>query len=429
MTLAAGTTLGPYQITGSVGVGGMGEVYRAHDPRIGRDVAVKVLPASLASDPERLRRFEQEVRATGLLNHPNILTIHDTGSLPAHGGSPGAPFIVTELLEGHTLREALREGPVGPAEAVDYALQIARGLAAAHAKGIVHRDLKPENVFILPDGRVKILDFGIAKLTAPLDGTVVTAAAEAGTQSGALIGTIDYMSPEQARGEAVDRRSDLFGWGLIFYEMLAGVRPFAGGSMAERLGAVLRDDPDALPPGVAAASPGAERIARRCLEKSPDKRFQSADDLVWDLESLSPAPSRAATRPQPRALRTRAFLVAAAVVVIVVAAGSWFAPPTAVTDAGGACHGRAPGDTISCHRGHRKPSGLEPGGQPHRLCVGRCRERRHLDLRPVRQQPAQPDGGACRHRQHAGMVARWRATRLLLGSQWRRHLHDERARR
>ena len=255
MSITAGTRLGPYEVVSPLGAGGMGEVYRARDPRIGRDVAIKILPPGLAADPDRLRRFEQEIRATGLLNHPNILTIFDTGTFEPAGIATGAvPFIVTELLEGRTLRDLLRDGAIEPSRAIDYARQIVRGLGAAHEKGIVHRDLKPENLFIDAAGRVKILDFGVAKLVALGAGDDTIASTQ-----GMVVGTVDYMSPEQARGETVDRRSDLFAVGLVLYEMLAGKRPFAGKTAAERTSALLRDEPAPLPSNILDCQP--ERIA------------------------------------------------------------------------------------------------------------------------------------------------------------------------
>src|SRR2546425_4339563 len=210
MPLLPGTRIGTYQITGPLGAGGMGEVYRAHDARLGREVAVKVLPASLSSDLSRLHRFEQEARAAAALSHPNILAVHDIGQ------QDGSPYIVSELLDGATLRERLRSGPIPVRRAIEYAQQIAGGLAAAHDKGIVHRDLKPENIFITNDGRVKILDFGLAKLTessAAGNSGTNTPTVEAGTEPGAVLGTMGYMSPEQVRGKPADHRADIFGFG------------------------------------------------------------------------------------------------------------------------------------------------------------------------------------------------------------------------
>src|SRR5580698_8043246 len=235
MALASGTKLGPYEIVSPVGAGGMGEVYRARDTRLGRDVAIKVLPEALANDADRLRRFAQEARAIAALNHPNILGIHDIGT------HDGAPFLVSELLEGQTLREKLESGPLPVRRATEYALGIAQGLAAAHEKGIVHRDLKPENVFITRDGRVKILDFGLAKLVHPEEHreTTMTLTSPA-TLPGMVMGTVGYMSPEQVRGEGIDARSDIFSFGTVLYEMLTGKRAFKRDTAAETMTAVLR---------------------------------------------------------------------------------------------------------------------------------------------------------------------------------------------
>ncbi|MEO8349148.1 MAG: serine/threonine-protein kinase, partial [Acidobacteriota bacterium] len=241
MTLSAGTRLGPYEITAPLGAGGMGEVYRAKDPRLGRDVAIKVLPASFSNDADRLRRFEQEARAAGLLNHPNITAVFDIGS------HEGAPYVVSELLEGETLRAALAGGRLSARKAIDYSLQIAHGLAAAHEKGIVHRDLKPENVFVTKDGRVKILDFGLAKLTHQEEGNQATSVpTTAGTEPGVVLGTLGYMAPEQVRGRQADARSDIFSFGAILYEMLSGKRAFHGDSAADTMSAILREDPPDL---------------------------------------------------------------------------------------------------------------------------------------------------------------------------------------
>ncbi|MDQ2979075.1 MAG: serine/threonine protein kinase, partial [Acidobacteriota bacterium] len=235
MAIAPGTRLGPYEILAPLGAGGMGEVWKARDPRLGREVAIKVLPASFSADPDRLRRFEQEAKAAGLLNHPNITAVYDIGT------ENQAPYVVTELLEGETLRGALAGGKFSPRKAVDYALQIAHGLAAAHEKGIVHRDLKPENLFVTKDGRIKILDFGLAKLTHTEAGSGVTnlPTATAGTEPGVVLGTLGYMSPEQVRGRPADARSDIFSFGAILYEMLSGKRAFHGDSAADTMSAIL----------------------------------------------------------------------------------------------------------------------------------------------------------------------------------------------
>jgi eukaryotic-like serine/threonine-protein kinase len=302
VSLAAGSRLGPYEIVAPLGAGGMGEVYRAKDPRLGREVAVKVLPASFSTDSDRLRRFEQEARAAGLLNHPNITSVFDIGS---HGG---APYVVTELLEGETLRSRLAGGALSTRKALDYAIQIARGLAAAHEKGIVHRDLKPENLFVTKDGRVKILDFGLAKLKqaesgGPEETNLPTGTL--GTEPGVVLGTMGYMSPEQVRGKPADYRSDIFAFGAIFYEMLSGHRAFHGDTAADTMSAILTKEPPDLSATNRDVHPGVDRIVRHCLEKNPEERFHSAHDLAFDLEALSgvSTPSGVATSAVSRVRR------------------------------------------------------------------------------------------------------------------------------
>jgi len=296
MALASGSRLGPYEIVSALGAGGMGEVYRAHDPRIGRDVAIKVLPAATSNNRDHLQRFEQEARATGALNHPNLLVIFDFGT------HDGAPFIVSELLDGATLRDRLAEGRLPVKKAIDYAVQIARGLGAAHDKGIVHRDLKPENIFITTHERVKILDFGLAKLMQQDDGAVSATAAtpRMATTPGVVLGTVGYMSPEQVRGTAIDHRSDVFSFGVVLYEMISGVQPFRGGGI-ETMNAILNDDP---PPIAGTAAPPREilRLLEHALEKNCERRFESMKDIAFALESLtgSSAPSVA-----PKKARTR----------------------------------------------------------------------------------------------------------------------------
>src|SRR5438552_2609644 len=283
MTLATGTKLGPYEILAPLGAGGIGEVYRAQETRLGREVAIKVLPESFSKDPDRLRRFEQEARGASQLNHPNIVTVHDFGT---HGG---APYVVQELLEGETLRERLRTGALPARKAVDYGIQVARGLAAAHGKGIVHRDLKPENLFLTSDDRLKILDFGLAKLAAtdrPAAEQNVLPTATQATAAGIVMGTLSYMSPEQARGQTVDGRADIFALGAILYEMLSGASAFKRGSSADTMSAILKEDPPELPSG-SQVPPALDRIVRRCLEKQPHQRFQDASDVAFALEALS----------------------------------------------------------------------------------------------------------------------------------------------
>ena len=290
--------LGPYRLAGRIGEGGMGAVYRATDTRLGRHVAIKVLTAVTLSDKERLQRFEQEARATGMLNHPNLLTIYDVGN------SDGTPFLVSELLEGETLRDRLDRGAIPPRKSVEIALQIAHGLAAAHEKGIIHRDLKPENIYITKEGRVKILDFGIAKLSATgaEDGPKFQMAA---TEPGIVLGTVGYMSPEQVRGEQVDRRSDIFAFGAILYEMLTGSRAFKRDSSIETLSAILKEEPKELVELNPNVPPPLERLVRRCLEKDREQRFQNARDLAFNLETLSTFSSPGTMAGQTQVPRTQ----------------------------------------------------------------------------------------------------------------------------
>jgi eukaryotic-like serine/threonine-protein kinase len=282
MALSSGTKLGPYEIQSLVGAGGMGEVYRARDARLDRAVAIKVLPPSFSADRDRMQRFAQEARAAAALNHPNILSIFDIGD------EQGSPYVVSELLEGETLRERLRSGAISVRKAIEYGLQVARGLAAAHEKGIVHRDLKPENLFITSDGRVKILDFGLAKLTRPEAVTGADApTVHAVTEPGLIMGTAGYMSPEQVRGQPADQRSDIFAFGAILYEMISGKRAFHGESSADTMSAILKEEVPELSETARNVPAGLERIVRHCLEKHPSQRFHSAGDLAFDLESLT----------------------------------------------------------------------------------------------------------------------------------------------
>jgi hypothetical protein len=289
MRLTPGTRVGPYEVVGLIGAGGMGEVYRAKDLRLSRDVAIKVLPATALGDPDRMRRFEQEARAAGSLNHPNVVAIFDTGI------HEGAPFVVSELLEGETLQALLVGGPLPLRKIVDYTLQIASGLAAAHEKGIVHRDLKPNNVFVTHEGLVKLLDFGLAKVRpdAEQDLTATEETLDRHTAPGTVLGTAGYMSPEQVRGLAVDVRSDVFALGAILYEMLSGRRAFHGDTAVETMHAILKDDP----PDIARAGlpPALDRIVRRCLEKRTGERFQSARDVGFALEAVSLGSTTAAS--------------------------------------------------------------------------------------------------------------------------------------
>ncbi len=314
-----GQTISRYQIIALIGEGGMGQVYRARDLQLGRDVAFKVISPGVSHDPERIQRFEREARAAGLLDHPNIVAIHDIG---VHEGSP---FVVMELLEGESLRERLSQGPLPIRNAVDYAVQAAWGLAAAHEKGIIHRDIKPENLFLTKDGRVKVLDFGVAKLVHP-DRLVPGApkgSADSLTRTGAIIGTSGYMSPEQVRGEPADHRSDLFALGATLHEMLTGQRTFQKDSLVETLDAVLNEEPAPLSAAGRAMPAGLEAIVRHCLEKTPEARFQSARDLAFAFAGLSgaagAAPLSVAAAAAARAKR-RHLLIAMAIAAVVLAA-------------------------------------------------------------------------------------------------------------
>jgi eukaryotic-like serine/threonine-protein kinase len=320
MPITAGTKLGPYEIVAPVGAGGMGEVYRARDQRLGRDVAVKVLPASLSRDADRMRRFEQEARATAALNHPNILAVFDIGT---HDGSP---YLVTELLEGETLRERMQARALSARKSVEYAQQIARGLVAAHEKGILHRDLKPENIFVTSSGQVKILDFGLAKLISPegATGGSDSPTLASGTAAGVVLGTVGYMSPEQVRGLNVDARSDLFSLGTILYEMVSGKRAFGGDTPADTMSAILKEEPAPLTDIHQNIPPGLARIVEHCLEKNPADRFQSARDVVFALEAFSGSSSSKvaalATPARGSVRKATAGMVVAVVVTAAVAA-------------------------------------------------------------------------------------------------------------
>jgi hypothetical protein len=279
VALSPGSRIGAYEIVAKLGAGGMGEVYRATDTRLGRNVAVKVLPADVARDADRRARFEREARAVAALSHPNILAIHDIGS------DADTLFVVTELLDGETLADRLRQGALPVRKAIEVAIAVARGLSAAHDKGIAHRDLKPANIVLLVDGQVKILDFGLARDMSPASGATETQAAL--TDPGTVPGTAGYMAPEQIRGQQVDGRADLFALGVVLYEMLTGTRAFARETTAETLTAILKDDPQELTTARAELPPGLDRIVRHALEKSPAERFQSARDVIFALEALS----------------------------------------------------------------------------------------------------------------------------------------------
>jgi len=327
MALTAGTILGQYEIRSPLGAGGMGEVYRAHDTRLDRDVAIKVLPEYLTSDPERLHRFEQEARATAALNHPNILAVFQMAT------DQGISYLVEELLEGETLRERLRRGPIPLRKAIDYAVQIAHGLAAAHDRGIVHRDLKPENLFLTKDGRVKILDFGLARLVPSREASEQEPTVTQKTDPGVVLGTAGYMSPEQVRGKTVDHRTDIFAFGTVLYEMVTGKQPFRKSTSADTMSAILNDDPPSISQIAPTSPPGLQRIVHRCLEKNPEQRFHSAHDLAFALEALSdsaittPSGSHVATKERWSRRRIAIVAVAAAIALGAALFAYWWLRP------------------------------------------------------------------------------------------------------
>jgi eukaryotic-like serine/threonine-protein kinase len=321
MSLAPGTRVGPYDVAESIGAGGMGEVYRARDTRLGRDVAIKVLPASVAADRDRRARFEREMQAVAALSHPNVLAIFDTG---LHDGQL---FAVAELLQGQTLRDRLSTA-VPARKAIEIAIQVARGLAAAHAKGLVHRDLKPENIFLLEDGQVKILDFGLVRQVGS-DAASGATQTIARTDAGIVMGTIGYMAPEQVRGQAVDARADLFALGAVLYEMLSGRRAFGRQTPADSMTAILTEEPPDLAASVVDASPAVDRIVRHCLEKNPTERFQTARDVAFALESLTASARLTSSGSEPlsssigRPRRSSAGWGAAAITGALLLAAGW----------------------------------------------------------------------------------------------------------
>jgi TolB-like protein len=324
MPLAPGTRFGPYLILAPLGAGGMGEVYRARDSKLKRDVAIKVLPPSLAADPEALARFEREALAVATLSHPNILSIFDFGN------QDGIAYAVMELLEGETLRGKLDAGPITQKQTVDYALQVAKGLSAAHEKGIVHRDLKPENVFVTKNGHVKILDFGLAKrVEAVTPGKETSAPTASGhTEPGTVMGTAGYMSPEQVKGLPVDHRSDIFSFGTILYELLSGKKAFKRETNAETMAAIMRDEPPELSESGRNVSPALDHIVRHCLEKDRENRFQSAKDFAFALaEASGPTVSSGAQLAPPATGKRRTSLIVAAVLIVLAIAGVFLVRP------------------------------------------------------------------------------------------------------
>jgi len=324
MTLAPGTRLGPYEILAPLGAGGMGEVYRARDSKLDRDVAIKVLPESVAADPDALTRFEREAKAVAALSHPNILAIHDFGT------HEGVSYAVMELLEGETLRGKLVSGPVSQKQAIDYALQVAKGLSAAHEKGVVHRDLTPENLFVTRDGHLKILDFGLAtriEAISPDDetsGPAVTGHTEPGT----VMGTVSYMSPEQVRGLPVDHRADIFSFGAVLYEMLSGKKAFQKDTASDTMAAIMRDEPPELSVSGRNISPALDLIVRHCLEKDRDNRFQSAKAIAFPLTEASGPTTTSGVQLSAPPSGKRKILIASATIVVFAAAGLFLLRPT-----------------------------------------------------------------------------------------------------
>jgi serine/threonine protein kinase len=310
--LASATRLGPYEIVAPIGAGGMGEVYRARDTRLDRIVAIKVLPASFANDADRLQRFEREPRVLSGLSHPNLLSIYDVGT------EGETHYLVSEYLEGQSLGERMRGGLLPQRKVINYALQMAHGLAAAHEKGIIHRDLKPEIVFVTRDERVKILDFGLAKqarvAASTPDGATLTSANA--TMTGVVLGTVGFMAPEQVRAQTIDHRADIFSFGAILYEAVTGKRAFKGESNVETMNAIIHVEPAEFTDTGLHVNPGLERIIRRCLEKSPDRRFQSASDLAFALETMTSSSSAVAHSSVER--RRYGWVVLSVVVMAVV---------------------------------------------------------------------------------------------------------------
>jgi serine/threonine protein kinase/Tol biopolymer transport system component len=329
MALTAGTKLDSYEVLGLLGAGGMGEVYRARDPVLKRQVAIKVLPSFVSQDSQRLHRFELEAQAAAALNHPNILAVYHFGAFQ------GATYLVSELLEGDTLRQVLQHGPIPLRKAIDYGVQIAHGLAAAHEKGIVHRDLKPENLFVTRDGRIKILDFGLAKLVhrqleADGNAPTLTQTMIPKTDPGMVMGTAGYMSPEQVRGMTVDHRADIFALGAILYEMLTGRRAFQRSTAAETMTAILNEDPPNISQIVQTTSPGMQRVLHRCLEKNPEQRFHSASDLAFALEALSESGSGPVAVAESSRSRWLWIATAGAVLMLAALLVTWWHIPAAV---------------------------------------------------------------------------------------------------
>ncbi len=394
MPLPPGTRLGPYIVSTSLGAGGMGEVYRAHDTRLGRDVAVKILPPSLARDTDRLGRFEREARAIAALSHPNIVAVFDTGTGEVLGVPDVAPtvtYVVMELLTGETLASRLSNGPMPPRKAAEIAGRIARGLSAAHDKGIVHRDLKPDNVFLTTDGQVKLLDFGLARHADGPATTTTTVVTDAGT----VLGTASYMSPEQVRGEPADGRADIFSLGAVLYEMLTGQRPFSAETAAETMTAILRADPPAFR-DAGAVPPALQRIVMHCLEKRVEERFQSASDVAFALDALSGSTPYSVERsdaPAPRVRFTTERLAWLAVALALATVAFWLvatrpAPTVTVAPVLRATLPLPPGISLPSEGPHQWRLALSPDGSRVAFVGQTARGERSLWVRALDSEDA-----------------------------------------
>ena len=382
MPLSPGTRLGAYVITQPLGAGGMGEVYRAHDARLARDVAIKVLPEHLANDPDALARFEREMKTIGALSHPNIIAIYDVGRDGA------IAYAVTELLEGETLGTVIARGPLAVRKATEYGVQIARALAAAHERGIVHRDLKPDNVFVTAAGHVKVLDFGLAREMAPIGRTAAESqATRIGTMPGTILGTVGYMAPEQARGQAADHRADIFSFGCVLYEIIAGRPAFVRESGADTLSAILKEDPPPLATATTPVPPALERVIARCLEKQPSERFQSARDLAFALEALSPTSSSSSSAIAVSASRTRMWHYAIAALLIAAALAAAYA--VGLRSGGGPAPADIKLTRLTYDRGVIRSARFAPDGQT--IVYGAS-----WDGAPLRMFVARADGGESR---------------------------------
>ena len=360
MRLSAGSKLGPYEIVSPIGAGGMGEVYRARDTRLGREVAIKVLPAGKGTDEKALARFEREAQAIAALSHPNVLAIHD------YGHDDDVVYTVSELLEGETLGQRLASGALPLRKAIETGTRIAHGLAAAHGRGVVHRDLKPENVFLTQDGQVKILDFGLAKFGEPepesVDATDRTMTRAPGyTDPGTVMGTVGYMAPEQVRGLPTDHRADIFTLGAILYEMISGRRAFAGETPADTSSAILNQEPAELSELDRDVPPSVEMVIHHCMEKNPEERFQSARDLAFALDRLSTAsvatgPMTAGPSVRPRS-RSGLIAVLALVAIVAAAAGAYLVGKGSKSDAVPSFH------RLTFRNGSIRSARIAPDGQ------------------------------------------------------------------